>query len=195
MIISESQKKRLWQLFNSLPADVKGHCMRTGIAQQIFISHLISVYPEYKISEKSVITTSHIVQCAREFGFYHHLGDTKTAAGASNDVPSAKERILEIFKDSWNGNGFYVNGLLDTIETHTEHWDGSGYPNGLSEDSIPFWGRVCAIAEEYDIMTTSSLSQKKAMERLAMLSGKLFDPKLVIIFRGCAKELRTVQKQ
>lgn len=195
MIISEAQKRQLIQLFNTLPKNIKGHSMRTGIALEIFTSRILVMHPEYLSNETGSVSSLHIIHCAREFGFYHHLGEMPKKAGASEDAPAAKERILSVFTDSWNSNGFYVHGLLDTIETHEEHWDGSGKPGGLRGNHIPFWGRACAIAEKYDLLTIgASMSQRKAFEQISHLSGRYFDPTLVPIFLECAKELRVVRK-
>jgi len=71
--------------------------------------------------------------------------------------------------------------------THHEKWDGSGYPRGLSGTDIPLEGRITAIADVFDALTTSR-PYKKAWpieEALALLreqSGKHFDPQLVDLF-------------
>ena len=38
--------------------------------------------------------------------------------------------------------------------THHERWDGSGYPNGLAGEDIPVEGRICAVADVYDALTS-----------------------------------------
>ena len=180
------------QLFNTLPADIKGHSMRTGIALQIFMAKIITDYPDYQIKEKNRIESAHVIECAREFGFYHHLDEAKLKGGASADAPHA---IASIFRGSWNANGYYVQGLLDTVESHRERWDGNGLPSGLKKEEIPFWGRTCAIAEEYDIQTAvRGISQREAMRFLMHAAGTSFDPALVSIFTACTKELHIIRK-
>jgi putative two-component system response regulator len=38
--------------------------------------------------------------------------------------------------------------------THHEKWDGSGYPSGLAKEDIPLLGRVCAVADVFDVLTS-----------------------------------------
>ena len=51
---------------------------------------------------------------------------------------------------------------------HHEKYDGSGYPNGLKGESIPIFGRITAIADVFDALT-SARPYKKAWELISML--------------------------
>jgi putative two-component system response regulator len=69
---------------------------------------------------------------------------------------------------------------------HHERWDGSGYPHGLKGDAIPMSGRICALADVFDALTTkrtykSEVSIDYALELIKDSSETLFDPKLVDI--------------
>lgn len=71
--------------------------------------------------------------------------------------------------------------------THHEKWDGSGYPNGLKGYDIPLEGRIAAIADVFDALTSERPYKKawtveEAVELLKEQSGKHFDPELVEIF-------------
>ncbi|NIY92917.1 HD domain-containing phosphohydrolase [Vibrio diazotrophicus] len=71
--------------------------------------------------------------------------------------------------------------------SHHEKWDGSGYPNGLSGEAIPVEGRMAAIADVFDALTSErpykkAWSIEDAFEFLKSQSGKHFDPQLVEIF-------------
>ena len=71
--------------------------------------------------------------------------------------------------------------------THHEKWDGSGYPNGLAGEAIPRAGRIAALADVFDALT-SSRPYKKAWSIEASVDlirenrGKHFDPILVEVF-------------
>ncbi len=70
------------------------------------------------------------------------------------------------------------------IRYHHEHWDGTGYPEGLAGDEIPLGSRVIAVADAFDAMTSDrvyrrALSQATALEELQIKSGTQFDPGVV----------------
>lgn len=71
--------------------------------------------------------------------------------------------------------------------SHHEKWDGSGYPNNLKEEAIPLSGRIVAIADVFDALTTERPYKKAwsvddALDLIKRDAGKHFDPKLVPIF-------------
>lgn len=68
--------------------------------------------------------------------------------------------------------------------THHEKWDGSGYPNGLVGENIPLSGRIIAIADVFDALTTKNVYKpawkaEAAIEYINHNSGIHFDPKAV----------------
>jgi putative two-component system response regulator len=71
--------------------------------------------------------------------------------------------------------------------THHEKWDGSGYPRGLMAEEIPLEGRIVAIADVFDALTTTrpyktAWSVEEAIELLKRDAGSHFDPTLVELF-------------
>ncbi|MBJ7549900.1 HD domain-containing phosphohydrolase [Marinomonas ostreistagni] len=71
--------------------------------------------------------------------------------------------------------------------THHEKWDGSGYPKGLRQKEIPLEGRIAAIADVFDALTSErpykkAWSVEDAVQLLQEESGKHFDPDLVELF-------------
>ncbi len=71
--------------------------------------------------------------------------------------------------------------------SHHEWWDGSGYPNGLSGGSIPLSGRIVAIADVFDSLSTRRVYKREwtrdeAMRFVVSGSGSQFDPDLVDAF-------------
>lgn len=82
--------------------------------------------------------------------------------------------------------------------THHEKWDGSGYPNGLSGEEIPFSGRVCAVADVFDALTTKrpykeAWPLEKAMALIVDGAGKAFDPKVVAAFQKALPEILAIK--
>lgn len=71
--------------------------------------------------------------------------------------------------------------------THHEKWDGSGYPKGLKGLDIPLEGRIAAVADVFDALTSerpykAAWSIEDAVRLLEQESGKHFDPDLVRLF-------------
>jgi putative two-component system response regulator len=71
--------------------------------------------------------------------------------------------------------------------SHHENWDGAGYPKGLAGEEIPLWGRICAVADTYDALTTArpyrkAISGDEALDILREGRGRQFDPRIVDLF-------------
>ena len=84
--------------------------------------------------------------------------------------------------------------------SHHEKWDGSGYPNGLHGATIPQSGRIAALADVFDALT-SVRPYKKAWTVEAAVSlivenrGKHFDPELVDIFMQKLPEILQIRER
>ncbi|HTF85594.1 MAG TPA: HD domain-containing phosphohydrolase [Cellvibrio sp.] len=87
--------------------------------------------------------------------------------------------------------GVHPAGLLhmahDIALTHHERWDGSGYPRGLQGEDIPMVGRIVAVADVFDALTTQRPYKKawplnEAIAYIREQRGKHFDPQLVELF-------------
>jgi HD domain/Bacterial Ig domain len=83
----------------------------------------------------------------------------------------------------------WLGAWADAVGYHHERWDGRGYPRGIEGDDIPLAGRIVAIADVFDVIT-SARSYKEAgsassgREEIARCAGVQFDPRLVRAFLG-----------
>lgn len=71
--------------------------------------------------------------------------------------------------------------------THHEKWDGTGYPHGLKAEAIPVEGRICAVADVFDALTSarsykSAFPLAKAYDIIKKDSGTHFDPAVADAF-------------
>ena len=76
-------------------------------------------------------------------------------------------------------------------KTHHEKWDGSGYPDGLAGMDIPLPGRLMAVADVYDALTSDrpykkAFSHEEAAQIIREGKGSHFDPVLVDVFEQVA---------
>ncbi len=90
--------------------------------------------------------------------------------------------------------GYYMlagfNELIEAlsgVKSHHEHFNGSGYPEGLRKGEIPIIARIIAVADAYDAMTSArpyrkALSKEDAIRELKANAGTQFDPAIVRIF-------------
>jgi HD-GYP domain-containing protein (c-di-GMP phosphodiesterase class II) len=80
-----------------------------------------------------------------------------------------------------------LHPLLPGVRSHHEHWDGSGYPDGLKGEEIPIEARIMAVADAFDAMTSqrpyrNPLPEEDALAELKQNAGSHFDPRVVAAF-------------
>ncbi|KFB67342.1 HD domain-containing phosphohydrolase [Candidatus Accumulibacter vicinus] len=85
----------------------------------------------------------------------------------------------------------------EIIYSHHERWNGTGYPEGLCGEDIPFAARLMAIADVYDALISKrvykpALPHGKAVEIIVQGRGKQFDPLIVDCFLVCAETFNTI---
>ena len=88
---------------------------------------------------------------------------------------------------------------IGVIRSHHERWDGSGYPDLLAGRDIPLGGRIFAVADALDAMTSDRPYREaypwdKALEEIAVQSGRQFDPDVVEAFGSVEPKLRRIHE-
>jgi putative nucleotidyltransferase with HDIG domain len=78
----------------------------------------------------------------------------------------------------------YLEPALEIPHWHHEKWDGTGYPDGLRQEDIPFAARLFALADVYDALISnrpyrSAWSKWDAVQYIETQAGKHFDPRMV----------------
>ncbi|HEY7372201.1 MAG TPA: HD domain-containing phosphohydrolase [Polyangia bacterium] len=104
--------------------------------------------------------------------------------------PAKGKRILEPIP--------FMRDIVPGCYCHHEAWDGSGYPQGLMGDHIPLIGRIVAIADAYDAMTSDrayrkALPHEIACGELERCVGSQFDPEIVPLFLAQIEEFRKIE--
>jgi putative two-component system response regulator len=104
-------------------------------------------------------------------------------------------RILE------QGGSPYTRMGAQIALNHHERWDGSGYPQGIAGEAIPFAARLMNIADQYDALRSKrpykpALPHDRALEIITVGDGRTkpghFDPQVLAAFDGCAPRWRDI---
>jgi putative two-component system response regulator len=91
----------------------------------------------------------------------------------------------------------HLGSIVSYVRSHHEHWDGSGYPDGLAGEDIPLGARIICSSDVYDALTTSrpyqeKLAPEEAVARIGHLSGKIIDPKVFDAMQSAVDSHRTL---
>lgn len=97
-----------------------------------------------------------------------------------------------------NATAWLIPVAATIAQTHHEHWDGSGYPLGLTGDEIPIEGRLTAVADVFDALNSkrpykAAYSREKCIEILERGRGTHFDPAVLDAFLRRSDDVLQVQ--
>jgi len=81
----------------------------------------------------------------------------------------------------------FASRVNEIILSHHEHWDGHGYPRGLTGEEIPLAARILALVDAFEAMTLGrpyrdSVPEAEALAEIRRCSGSQFDPRVVELF-------------
>lgn len=114
---------------------------------------------------------------------------------------TAMQKHAEIGYRILEGSNSSLLQLAATIAlTHHERFDGSGYPRGLVAQDIPLSGRIAAIADVFDALTTNRSYRRRfplaeALQMMKSGRGSLFDPDLLDAFFDSIPEVLRIQEE
>lgn len=80
-----------------------------------------------------------------------------------------------------------LHPIMPAVRNHHERWDGTGYPDKMAGENIPLVGRIVAIADAFDAMSTdrpykAGLPLEECEAVLRKTAGKMYDPALIEVF-------------
>jgi len=131
-----------------------------------------------------------LVLAVRDSGFLHDVGKSGVSQnilvkpGSLNDDEMKEVRRHPVLGRFLLKPLGFQPAVIEGVASHHERWDGKGYPRGLSGEQIPIAGRILAVAEAFDVMTSDQpyrgkMTKEKAIEEIRSQVGKQFDPVVV----------------
>jgi HD-GYP domain-containing protein (c-di-GMP phosphodiesterase class II) len=144
----------------------------------------MSKYLPLSTEEKRQLTLAAILHDIGKVGITDHIL-------AKNGVLTVEE--MEIIRGhpaagaAIVGNIKQLQSIIPAIKYHHEHYDGSGYPEGLAGEEIPLVARIIAVADTYDAIIHErayhpGMSKSEAVAEIAEHVGTQFDPHMVAAF-------------
>ena len=99
-----------------------------------------------------------------------------------------------------NSSSHLLRTAAEIALSHHEWFDGSGYPYGLKGEAIPMVGRICAVSDVFDALTSvrpykEAWPVESAVNEVMAASGTQFDPKLVEAFRSVLPEILQLKRE
>jgi putative two-component system response regulator len=115
---------------------------------------------------------------------------------------------FEVMKDhARKGHEMLVDSPSELVQlgamialTHHERWNGRGYPRGLAGEEIPFEGRVAAVADVFDALTSRRVYRpafpvRSALEMMDADRGEHFEPRLLDVLHASLDEIEGLRKK
>jgi HD-GYP domain-containing protein (c-di-GMP phosphodiesterase class II) len=158
--------------------------MRMGGSQSVRVAQLASAIAQTLAWDASAVSL------LRMAAMLHDIGNVSIPDGIlGKPAPLTPQELEEVRRHSEVGADLVarVDGLdpiIGWIRHVHEHYDGSGYPDGLRGDAIPEASRILLVADAFVAMTSGrpyrhAIAPAAALEELRRGGGKQFDPKCV----------------
>ena len=159
-------------------------------------------YPEYNIN-------SNMVDKIANSSVYYALGNwtvPKTLLYKKSLYTEEERSIMNManinganiikYVVSKSNNDIDANYCYDIVKSCNERYDGNGYPQGLSANSIPIWVQIASLAIEYNnlINTIVPVDYDKVASLIMMEAGRKFNPKIVDSFKKVQSDFEAITK-
>jgi putative two-component system response regulator len=226
----KNYQKHLEDLVRQRTASLRAALEQMAEAQRVtYLAHLDTVERLAIVAEyKDRITARHIermsrycaviarglklppgeVELIQHASRMHDLGKIAVPDMILGKPSSLDEREWKVMREhAAIGGSILANSSSQLLQagqvialSHHERWDGSGYPAGLAGEVIPLWGRICAVADTFDAVTSErpykpAYSNDVARQILIEGRGKQYDPKVVDVFFELFDEIMAIQQK
>jgi response regulator RpfG family c-di-GMP phosphodiesterase len=130
----------------------------------------------------------------------HTLLGAQLFSDRQSDFDEAAAQVALNHHERWDGNGYPGHVDVETGEAMKGFQQKGGRPAGKKGETIPLYGRIVALADVYDALSSvrvykEAWDESDVLEKIKSESGRQFDPELVEIFFAGLDILRAVQRR
>jgi response regulator RpfG family c-di-GMP phosphodiesterase len=120
--------------------------------------------------------------------------------GRQSDFDDAATLVALNHHERWDGKGYPGHVDVLTGDPLNGHSSPTGKPIGKKEDEIPLFGRIVALADVYDALSSARIykeawDESEVLATIEKEAGQHFDPELVEIFFSCLDVIRSIQRR
>lgn len=164
-----------------------------SVKDKYTMSHAERVANYAVIISNALGLSSEEIQANQLAGLLHDIGKIEIHESILNKKGQLSEDEMEVMKmhpvysaiilEPLDG----VNRVIPSVRYHHERYDGLGYPDGLSGESIPLGARILTVADAFDAMLSDrpyrkGMKHQEVVQQLVKCSGTQFDPRIVQVF-------------
>lgn len=164
--------------------------------------HSCHVSADAVLLAKAIGLNNNEVRTVKEAGLLHDIGKIGIPESILKKQGKLTNEEYEIMKSHVVNSTEMIHHLpnmdyvIPAVLAHHERYDGNGYPRGLKGEEIPLLGRILAVCDSYDAITSKraykeALSKEYAIAELQRNRGTQFDPGLVDAFVNLIREGKT----
>ena len=171
-------------------------------------NHLERIRQYCRLLGRGLELTPYEIELISTASVLHDVGKANIPHSILEKTGSLSDYEWDVIKEHAQAGADMLHGApsvyLQTGEiialTHHERWDGSGYPQGLEGEAIPLSGRICALADVFDALTTwrpykHEIPTSDALVLIRESAGSIFDPELVKAFEANYDEICRLRLQ
>jgi putative two-component system response regulator len=190
------ERRRISELFDTRQAHLQTIILLANVieARDVYTRGHVERVQNYAIELGRALNWPADDMIILEYGaLLHDIGKVSIPEAVLNKAGSLTSDEFIIIQQHTTAGGKIIDGIthlreaLPYILYHHEKWDGTGYPEGLAGESIPREGRLLALADVFDALTSQrpyhhEMEFHEALELIRLEAGRHFDPQMADVF-------------
>jgi putative nucleotidyltransferase with HDIG domain len=151
----------------------------------------------YPVEKREGLRRAALLHDIGKIGIEDHI---LRKAGALNYIEEKQMHAHPVIGHQMLKDVPFLRSSLSGIRHHHERWDGTGYPDTLSGETIPLQVRILSVSDVFDALTSDrpyrdAMSVAEATEMITHESGRQFDPAVVTAFRARTDRIVAILEQ